>query len=102
MLHAKASTASQLTHVHAQGHVALTATPGEMVAQWTTRDQGTPLVRWGLSPGNYTGSAKVRPLLARIAGGVAAYGLQCCHCRCLPRPPPGNRQSQNRHSLAAP
>lgn len=37
-----------------QRRLALTGDNREMQVQWTTRDAGTPLVKWGTTPGHYT------------------------------------------------
>ncbi|KAK9824258.1 hypothetical protein WJX72_008984 [[Myrmecia] bisecta] len=36
-----------------QGHLALTPDASEMLVQWTTRDAGSPVVKWGTQPGTY-------------------------------------------------
>ncbi|KAK9804531.1 hypothetical protein WJX73_005386 [Symbiochloris irregularis] len=40
-----------------QGHLALTKDPTEMKVQWTTRDPGTPTVKYGTKSGTYTKTA---------------------------------------------
>ena len=41
-----------------QAHLSLTTRPGEVAAQWTTRDEGAaPAVQWGPAPGAYASSA---------------------------------------------
>ncbi|CAL8471017.1 g10559 [Coccomyxa elongata] len=36
-----------------QGHLTFTANQGEVSVQWTTRDVGTPVIKFGTSPGQY-------------------------------------------------
>jgi len=44
-----------------QGHISLTATPGQVVVHWVTRDMGkAPQVQWGRASGSYARSALAR------------------------------------------
>jgi len=43
-----------------QGHLHLTGDNTEMLVQWVTKDQGSPVVKWGMSPGDHKFQASAK------------------------------------------